>query len=138
MRLRFALLALTLTLGCGAPAAPQPAPDLGLPPGPVCGLPAPPRGLCLLGQPDGEECDDGDPCTIGDVCAAGICAGAAQRLCVRCKTDADCCGSGSAICDESRPSMWAPTGVCAASGTCQLEERACRAGVTCQPGKGCR
>lgn len=129
-----------LLAACDA-AAPE-LPDMGVDAaasaGPVCGLTTPPRGLCLLGQADGADCDDGDPCTSGDVCSGGICAGAAQRLCVRCKVDSDCCSSGTAICDESRPSMWTPTGVCAASGTCQLEERACRAGASCEPGKGCQ
>ena len=140
MRIAAALLALTLT-SCGAPAAPAPA-DLGPAPdasGPACGLTTPPRGLCLLGQPDGAECDDNDPCTAGDVCSAGVCAGAMQRLCVRCATDADCCaGPGSVICDETRPTMWAPTGTCTAAGVCQLAETACRTGVTCEPGKGCQ
>lgn len=133
MRLRFALLALTLTLGCGAPAAP-PTPDLG----PACGLPMPPRGLGLLGQPDGAECDDNDPCTAGDVCTAGVCAGAMQRLCVRCASDADCCaGKGSIMCDQTRPTAWAPIGECLPSGTCRMQETGCRIGVACEPGKGC-
>lgn len=137
MRIAAALLALTLT-SCGAPAAPAPA-DLGpQDAGPVCGLVAPPRGLCLLGQPDGSECDDNDACTSGDVCRAGVCAGAMQRLCVRCASDADCCaGPGSVICDETRPTAWAPTGTCTAAGVCQMAETACRAGVACEPGRGC-
>ena len=123
-------------------AAPELPADMGAvdaaPADPACGLATPPRGLCLLGQADGEECNDGDPCSVGDVCTGGICAGAMQRLCVRCKVDADCCaGPGSVVCDESRPSMWAPTGTCAPSGTCQLAETTCRAGVACEPGKGC-
>lgn len=133
---RCSIFLASLLIACDA-AAPELPPDAGAA-GPACGLTAPPRGLCLVNQADGADCDDGDPCTVGDVCTAGVCAGAVQRLCVRCTGDIDCCaGPGSIVCDETRPTMWAPTGACAPSGTCQLAETACRAGVACEPGKGC-
>jgi hypothetical protein len=113
-------------------------PDAGSPPdaAPMCGLPAPAPASCS-GQPDGEPCDDGDVCTHGDACLGGVCRGDTPgRLCVRCASDADCCGVAVA-CDGALQ-MWAPSGRCLPSGSCAMERYVCRLGATCETGKDCR